>query len=133
MEGEIFYPTIEEVLVLHATIMGIAPSSALDNVRDLGLLESALARPRNAAAYEGASLARQAATLLWGIVRNHPFIDGNKRTGYVATQAFLRANGAALEADEDAKFNFVIAVAERMDLDGAEAWIGRHLARWPRR
>lgn len=75
-------------------------------------LESALARPRNAAAYEGADIVRQAASLFWGIASNHPFQDGNKRTAVVMLRAFLNLNGHDLELSEDARFDLALAVAD---------------------
>lgn len=128
---EMHYPTAEETLVLHAETMGLPSLQALDNVRDLGLLESALARPRNAATGEDASLVEQAATLMWGLIRNHPFVDGNKRTAYVVTQTFLRSNGATIEASEDEIFEFVVSIAEGMGLEDAEAGLDRLVSSWP--
>lgn len=130
MEGETLYPTIAEVLQLYAATMEISPARAADGIRDLGLLESALARPQNAAAYEGASLIRQAATLLWGLISNHPFLDGNKRTAYVVTQAFLRANGATIVASEDTRFDLIVAIATGLVVDDVESWLGQHIAAW---
>src|SRR5690242_3235245 len=98
---EASYPTVEQVLRLHAVIVHIPMALAPGHVRDIGLLESALARPRNEAAYENASLVRQAASLLWGIIKNHPFLDGNKRTAYVATQTLLRDHGLSILAPKD--------------------------------
>jgi death on curing protein len=72
-----------------------------DGLRDAGLLESALARPENIVAYEpDADAFRLAAAYCAGIVKNHPFIDGNKRTGTLAAVAFLAINGIALEFEE---------------------------------
>lgn len=68
------------------------------------LLESALARPHNVAAYEDADLARQAATLFWAMISNHPFRDGNKRTAVVLLYAFLRANDHDLTLTDDQLF-----------------------------
>ena len=79
----------------------------------LDLLESALDRPKNAAAYEGADLVTQAATLMWGLVRNHPFSDGNKRTALVVTRVFLEMNGQSLVMSHDDKFELVVSVANR--------------------
>lgn len=104
---------IEEVLTAHARVKGIRPEDALDHVLRRDLLESAPARPRNVAEHEDADLARQAATLLWGLVRNHPFRDGNKRTALVATYAFLDVNGYDLDLTEDERFDLVVSVANR--------------------
>lgn len=78
----------------------IAEHGGAAGLRDGGLLESALDRPRNLAAYGAPDLAALAAALGHGIVRNHPFIDGNKRVAFVAVELFLDLNGHALEADD---------------------------------
>ena len=69
-------------------------------VRDAGLLESALQRPRNLAGYGEPDAAALAASLAYGIARNHPFVDGNKRTTFVAAATFLGLNGWRFEASE---------------------------------
>lgn len=103
--------TLEEVLAAHARVRGIPLASAPDHVHRLDLLESAIARPMNAAAYEGADLVAQAATLMWGLVRNHPFSDGNKRTALIATVALLDLNDHVLDMSDDEKFELVIGIA----------------------
>src|SRR5208283_1949072 len=84
----------EEALMLHGGPEG---------VRDLGLLESALARPKNLFAYAElpASLARLAASYAKGIVANHPFVDGNKRTAFTVSVTFLKLNGLKLTATKE--------------------------------
>jgi death-on-curing protein len=85
----------------------------LSGVRDQGLLESALDRPRNLFAYEPkSSLYELAAVLCVGIAKNHPFNDGNKRTALLATRAFLFLNGQALEPSQLEEVNTLVAVAE---------------------
>lgn len=69
-------------------------------IRDVGLLESALARPQNQFHYGEPELAAMAAAYAFGIARNHPFIDGNKRTAWVAARLFLRLNEAELTFDK---------------------------------
>ncbi|MBL8537094.1 MAG: type II toxin-antitoxin system death-on-curing family toxin [Hyphomonadaceae bacterium] len=81
----------DEQLVEHGGAAGL---------RDLGLLESALARPRNAWSYGEESLIALGALYAAGIMRNHPFVDGNKRTGFLAAYAFLFVNGLEIVADE---------------------------------
>lgn len=68
-------------------------------LRDRGILEGAVARPRMHAYYEGADLIDQAATLIVGLALAHPFVDGNKRTAFLAGDTFLRWNGYFIEAD----------------------------------
>jgi death-on-curing protein len=84
----------EEALMLHGGPEG---------VRDLGLLESALARPKNLLAYseEDVSIARFAAAYAKGIVANHPFVDGNKRTAFTVSLTFLKLNGLELTATKE--------------------------------
>jgi death-on-curing protein len=80
----------------------IAEHGGSPGLRDEGLLESALARPRNLAAYGKPDLAALAAAYAFGLARNHPFVDGNKRTAFVAAELFLDLNGHDLVAsDED--------------------------------
>ena len=131
MNFEVYYPTVDEVLALHASIVDLPLPQAQMNVRDHNLLGSALARPQNAAAYEGADLSRQAATLLWGLIKNHPLHDGNKRTAYVAMQTFLRANGVSVSADPNNTYEIVMAVARgELDVETVDAWIARNLSEW---
>ncbi|MCH8183337.1 MAG: type II toxin-antitoxin system death-on-curing family toxin [Proteobacteria bacterium] len=85
-------------LAMHETLIRDYGGSA--GVRDEGLLESALARPQNQLAYGDPTLAEMAAAYAFGIARNHPFVDGNKRTALMAAYAFLRMNGLRLTAPE---------------------------------
>ncbi len=85
----------------------------LAGIRDFGLLESALDRPRNRFAYEPKStLFELAAALCVGLAKNHPFIDGNKRTALLATRAFLFLNGHALEPTQEDEVLTMVAVAD---------------------
>jgi len=83
------------------------------DVRDLGLLESAVMRPRTSVMGEDAypDLFTKAAALLHSLARNHPLVDGNKRLAWLSTYVFLAKNGVELDAEEDAAYDFVIAVA----------------------
>ncbi|MCW6512617.1 type II toxin-antitoxin system death-on-curing family toxin [Lichenifustis flavocetrariae] len=80
-------------------------------LRDEGLLESALARPENLSAYGDPDLADLAAAYAFGIARNHPFIDGNKRTSFGVCLVFLDLNGFDLPADDDANIATWLALA----------------------
>ena len=89
-------------------------------IRDIGLLDAAVARPRSsafgAAAYPLIEL--KAAALLHSLVRNHALVDGNKRLGWLATVVFLDINGRAVELDEEDAFDLVVGVAEgRLDVE----------------
>jgi death-on-curing protein len=87
---------LEVVLAIHDE--QLAEHGGQAGVRDRGLLESALARPRNQFAYGESSRTRLAASYAFGISRNHPFLDGNKRTSLVAAELFLDLNGLELRA-----------------------------------
>jgi death on curing protein len=92
------------------------------------LIDSALARPKNRFAYEPESdLATLAAAYLFGLVKNHGYIDGNKRVGFAAAVTFLLLNGLRLTAEEADAYDSVIAVADgrRSEADLA-AWIRKH-------
>lgn len=93
-------------------------------IRDKGLLESALARPVNLAAYGQPDVAALAAAYGYGISRNHAFIDGNKRTGYVAMELFLHLNGHTLQAsDADCVLTMLAVSSGDMSEDAFAAWI----------
>jgi len=85
----------------------------LGGMRDTGLLESALDRPRNRLAYQPETTVFElAASLCFGLAKNHPFIDGNKRTALLAARAFLFVNGYLLEPAEEDEVLTMVAVAE---------------------
>ncbi len=86
----------EVVLAIHD--QQLAEHGGSDGIRDKGLIESALARPRNLASYSASDIFDLAAEYGYGIARNHGFIDGNKRTAYVVTRIFLVLNGHDLTA-----------------------------------
>ena len=96
--------------------------------RDHGLLESALSRPLQLAHYGQPDAADLAASYAFGIARNHPFIDGNKRTAFVAAELFLALNGHRLGADDADCVSRMLALAAS-DLDEASfaAWLRLHL------
>jgi death-on-curing protein len=98
-------------------------------VRDEGLLESALARPLNRAGYAESDMAELAAAYAFGIARNHPFIDGNKRTAYVALEVFLALNGIAFPArDADCVvMTLSMATGEIAEAEFAD-WVRQHIS-----
>ncbi len=99
-------------------------------IRDETLLDSALARPQQVHAYGDPppDLADLAASLAFGLARNHPFIDGNKRTAAVACETFLVLNGAMLEADDLTLYPVYIALAEgSLPEPEFAAWLRLHL------
>lgn len=92
------------------------------------MLESALARPLQKEAYGAPDLAELAAAYLFGIVKNHPFVDGNKRTGFAAADIFLYFNGLSVEAEQEEIVQFVLMVAAgEIDEDGAGAFFRDHV------
>ena len=110
-----------------------AAEAALDgppDVRDIGLLEAAAARPRVTAFGEEAypDLDRKAAALLHSIVTSHALVDGNKRLGWVAVRLFYRVNGTDLRVEADEAFELVVRVADGGLRDVAA--IGERLGRW---
>lgn len=85
----------------------------LSGIRDEGLLDSALARPEHLWAYGEPDLFDLAAAYASGIVRNHPFLDGNKRSGFITAYTFLEANGETFTAPEEEVVVFTVALAAR--------------------
>jgi death-on-curing protein len=97
-------------------------------IRDEGLLDSALARPEMKASYGDTHLPLLAAAYAFGIARNHPFIDGNKRTAYVAMELILGRNGYVVTADDqDATTTFLRLAAGDMTEEDLAGWIEAHL------
>lgn len=102
----------ELALAIHAR--QVAEHGGLDGVRDPGLLDSALARPRQKFAYVDPTpdLPALAASYAYGIARNHPFLDGNKRTAFVVCRTFLLLNGMDFEATREEKYRTFLGLAE---------------------
>lgn len=99
-----------------------------DGVRDAGLLDSAVARAQNLAAYGEPDAAALAATYAYGIARNHPFIDGNKRTAAVVSIGFLRLNGfPAIIPEAEVVVTFLALAAGEMSEDELADWFRGHL------
>lgn len=96
----------------------------LGGLKDENALEAAIARPLNKVAYGTPDLFELAAAYLYGIVRNHPFSDGNKRTGFLAAFSFLILNGFLVEASQADIITFVLAVAAgEIDEEGATRFL----------
>ena len=116
------------VLAIHEQQLAEHGGSA--GVRDHGLLESALSRPQHRAAYDNPDVAELAAAYGFGIARNHPFIDGNKRTAFVAVELFLALNGKCLDATDPECVLTMLAVASGdLDEPAFAAWLRTHSAR----
>lgn len=101
--------SLEECLAIHE--MMLAQHGGLAGVRDEGLLESALSKPQNRFAYASPKPAELAASYAAGIVLNHPFVDGNKRTGFMTAVVFLEANGYEFIATEESVVEQTLALA----------------------
>lgn len=116
------------LVVIHERLL--AEHGGAPGIRDAGLLESALARPRQILAYQKADLAELAAAYTGGILRNHPFVDGNKRTGFMAAYVFLSRNGLFLRAPESDAATIVLELAARRLGEAAFAdWLRRNCRR----
>jgi death-on-curing protein len=113
----------ELVHAIHKTLL--AEHGGLPGVRDEALLESALARPQQKAAYEnGASMFDLAASYSYGLARNHPFIDGNKRIALTIAAVFLELNGYSLDATEaEAVLMYRQLAAGTLTEEALSAWI----------
>ncbi len=99
------------VLALHEDLL--AGFGGATGIRDEGLLESALGRPHHLFAYEKPDLFILAAAYISGLVRNHPFIDGNKRTAFMVGYSFLSRNGKELNASEPEATAIIVDLASR--------------------
>ena len=110
------------VIAVHAE--QIAEHGGSDGIRDRGLLSSALDRPRNLAGYGMPTVFDLAAAYALGIMQNHPFIDGNKRTGFLAAYVFLALNGWKLIAAEASAVEAALALASgRMSEAEFASWL----------
>jgi death-on-curing protein len=99
-------------------------------VRDAGALESALARPHQHYAYSSPDLIELAALYTAGLIRNHPFVDGNKRTGFAIGIVFLELNGFVFQATEEDATQSVLGVAAgELDEAGYAAWLRSNVKR----
>jgi len=120
--------SVEAVIALHSTL--IEESGGSHGLRDPGLLESAISRAENKVNYDpDATVANVGASLSWGLIKNHAFIDGNKRIGLGALAVFLRANGWVLTCSVAEETGMVLRAAAS-EITEAEwtAWVVRSVA-----
>lgn len=122
------YLSLREILTLHERIA--AGSGGGVGVRDLGLLESAIAQPRQS--FDGAdlhpSIIAKAAALGFSLISNHPFVDGNKRVGHAALEVFLMLNGYELNVSLDSQERVILAVATgRLTREEFARWVADHV------
>ncbi len=116
---------IEEQVALTFHREQIAEHGGTEGVRDMGLLQSALARPQNAFHYNRVvSLTKLAAAYAFGIAKNHAFLDGNKRTALVVSIAFLQLNGYTLSSTQEENYFTYLSLAEgKLTEDELAAWL----------
>lgn len=118
---------LDHAVILAVHDMQLAEHGGGAGVRDAGLLDSALAKPLNLAADGEPDASALAAAYGYGIWRNHAFIDGNKRTGFVAAELFLRLNGFNLSAsDADCVLTMLAVAAGDISEDAFAAWLRGH-------
>jgi death-on-curing protein len=116
------------VLAMHEEVLMLFGGP--EGVRDMGLLESALARPKNLFAYseQTPSLAQMAASYAKGIVANHPFVDGNERTAFMISVTFLRLNGLQLIAPKEERvLKFWALAAGEISEEQLADWFARNI------
>ncbi len=116
------------VLAIHDRLLAAHGGAA--GLRDAGLLQSALARPRQHHTYSSPHVIELAAIYTTGIIRNHPFLDGNKRTGFTVGAVFLELNGFRVTASEEDVVQAVFALAAgELDETGYAAWLRSNTAK----
>lgn len=121
------YLTLIEVLELHRRIL--EQSGGALGIRDMGLLESAIAQPRMTFGGEDLypSLLEKAAALGFSLIMNHPFVDGNKRTGHATTETFLILNGLEINGSVDEQEHIVLAIASgELGREAFVEWLRQH-------
>ena len=118
--------TVDEALAIHERL--IERFGGPPGIRDPGLLESALFRPQTGYYPD---LVSMAAALFESLIMNHPFVDGNKRVAFFATDVFLRLNGWKLAVEDDAAHAFLIGLLEAgtADYEHLSPWVRDHLER----
>ena len=120
---------IQRAVVLAAHDEQLAEHGGPSGIRDENMLESALARPRNLMVYGAPDIAELAAAYAFGIARNHPFVDGNKRTAFIAMVLFLASNKKSLTAQHaDCVLTMLKLAAGEMTEADLATWIRSHLA-----
>lgn len=125
--SEPFWLTRQIIVAIHDE--QLATHGGASGLRDEGMLESALDRPRNKWSYEKAELAELAAAYAFAIARNHPFVDGNKRTSFLALYTFLGVNGVDFDVPEAEAAAMILSLAAgEVDELGLTRWIRDN---WP--
>ncbi len=122
------YLTVDEVLVIYDRIM--RESGGGIGIRDIGALESAVAQPRMTFGGEELypTITEKAAALGFSLIQNHPFVDGNKRTGHAAMELFLVLNGQEISATEDEQYDIILKVAAgETTREEFSTWLREHI------
>jgi death on curing protein len=123
------YLTVQEAVKFHVLYMRKIGETRF-GVYDRNLIESALARPQHAAIYENADIIRQSATLLLGLIKNHPWEGGNKRTATFLMNLFLKRNGWQLETTVSEIIELVLAVeSDQWKVTEIENWLRSRVKR----
>ena len=122
------FPTTEEVVAIHD--VAIREFGGSMGLRDMGALESAILRPQMGY-YDG--LIEEAAAMMESLAMNHPFVDGNKRTAFYATDTFLRKNGHFIDCDNDEAYAFFMQLFETNSFRFAQlkVWLDEHVKPLP--
>lgn len=118
------YLTLVELLAIHDRL--IEEFGGATGVRDGGALESALFRPQTGYYRD---VIEEAAAMFESLIQSHPFVDGNKRTAFAATDVFLRMNGIVLDIDESEAYEFIVGSLEqgRLDLERIDRWLRQQI------
>jgi len=122
---------VREDVVLAVHLRQLAEHGGGEGIRDEGLLQSTLARPQNLLAYGAPppDLSSLAAAYAYGIARNHPFVDGNKRTALIVARLFLLLNGMDLVATQEEKYSTFLALAAgELSEEDLVIWVSSHLS-----
>ena len=119
---------VDNAVAIAAHAEQLAEHGGAAGVRDMNMLESAMARPRNLVAYGEPDIGELAASYAFGIARNHPFIDGNKRTAAVVSETFLVLNGHALAcSDVELVVTFLSLAAGELSVEALTEWFRAHV------
>ena len=126
--SELIFLTVEQVLLMHAEV--VSQTGGSQGIRDQGAIESAVSQPRMS--FGGSelypTLAEKAAALGFSLVSNHPFVDGNKRIGWVALKAFLNLNGCTIQVKSDEAEQIVLRLAAgELPREEWTSWVQTHL------
>ena len=121
---------VDQAVAIAAHGEQLAEHGGAAGVRDMNMLVSAMARPLNLIAYGEPDIADLAASYAFGIARNHPFVDGNKRTAAVVSETFLMLNGHVLGCDDvELVTTFLALAAGELSVEALADWFRRHIAK----